>query len=174
METKFSNCNFLLKNPSICHLKFHILNNVKKPIHKLEVIMNKKLLLSALIALPMAASQIHAVSEVSLETEMKHSQDTLSTACQDVETMSTKLTIMEQLNTELIKLEVVAKDAMERTAELNENHAARMAAKELQRHVKKFMEESQKSHKEAIDLLNKAKGRVNEIAEKIKKNTQQA
>ena len=40
--------------------------------------MNKKLLLSALIALPMAASQIHAGTEVSLENEMRNYPETLS------------------------------------------------------------------------------------------------
>ena len=165
--------------------------------------MNKKLLLSALIALPMAASQIHAGTEVSLENEMRNypetlsasesitsqnsaaliaaqelqmrpCKDTLSIAFQDVETISTKLAMMEELNIELNKLDALAKDAVERTLELNENHAALIAAKEFQRHVRKFKEESQRSHKETVDLLNKAKGRVNEIAEKIKKNNQQA
>lgn len=138
--------------------------------------MNKKLL-SLLFALPLVAMQMNAVTqvtEVSLGDSDSHAQDTLTLATNDAATIASKLQTLAQLNTELMELEVQAKDAVERTAELHPNHPARKGALAFENLVKQATDAVATMHKSAAQAVQAARTVVDNAAQKSKKNNQMA
>lgn len=138
--------------------------------------MNKNLL-GLLFALPFVAMQINAatqVTEVSLGNSDTHAQDTLTLATNDANTITSKLAIIAQLNTELMELEVQAKDAVERTAELHPNHPARKAALAFEALVKQATDAVATMHKAVAQAIQAARTVTDNAAQKSKKNNQMA
>jgi len=137
--------------------------------------MNKKLL-SLLLALliTMQMNPAPQVTEVSLGGSDSHAQDTLTLATNDAATSSSKLQTLIQLNTELMELEVQARDAVERTAELHPNHPARKAALNFESLVKQATDAVATMHKSVAQAIQAARAAVDNATQKIKKNNQMA
>jgi len=133
--------------------------------------MNKKLL-SLLLVIPFAATQMYAVTEVSLGNTQDHAQDTLSNALLDAQSSVAKIQTLIDLKNEFLKVEVASQDALERTAELHPNNPARRSALAVQNLVKSIQSDMEMMHKKLALSVQEAKNVVNAFSEKCKKSNQ--
>ena len=134
--------------------------------------MNKKLLLSALLTLPMVAMQIQAAAQVSLGDVNTHVEDTLFAAKSDSQTIESKLDILANLKTELVNCEGEAQDAIERTRELLITHPARVAAQKYNDLLNSYSNEAQAMYRKLAASVQETKNAVNTATEKNKMNNQ--
>lgn len=135
--------------------------------------MNKKLL-SLLLVLPFAGSQMHAIvdAQIALDTQTAHSEDTLVVASDDTQMMESKIQTIIQLNAKLMELEVLAQKAMENTKQLADKIPARIAAKKLQEMVRNASNEAKMLHRKLVLAVQESKNVVNDVNERMKKSLQ--